>query len=118
MALQTTQTISRSTTGGGLVPAYVAATASDTFVPGETVFLHIKNGSGVSINATVLVQAAGPIDNVGLAASKQYAVAAGTERMVGPFPPAYFADPVTGLATVNFSATTSVTYGVFNMTQP
>jgi hypothetical protein len=40
------------------------------------------------------------------------------ERMIGPFPSQFFADPTTGLATVTHSFTTTVTSGVFNLTQP
>jgi hypothetical protein len=40
------------------------------------------------------------------------------ERMIGPFPAQFFADPTTGLATVTHGFTTSVTVGVFNLTQP
>jgi hypothetical protein len=40
------------------------------------------------------------------------------ERMIGPFPANFFADPTTGLATITHGFTTSVTSGVFKLTQP
>jgi hypothetical protein len=38
--------------------------------------------------------------------------------MIGPFPANFFADPVTGSATVTHSFTTSVTSGVFTVQNP
>jgi hypothetical protein len=38
--------------------------------------------------------------------------------MLGPFPSAYYGDPVTGLATVNYSATATITAAVFNLVAP
>lgn len=115
MTLQTVQNIGRLP---ALTPAYVAATTPDTFLPGEDVFLHVKNGSGASMNVVVPVAAPGPIAGLGYVQSISNAVPAGQERMIGPFPAQYFADPVTGLATVTFSSTASVTYGVFQMVNP
>jgi PKD repeat protein len=40
------------------------------------------------------------------------------ERMIGPFPANFFADPTTGLATVTHSFTTTVTSGIFKLSQP
>jgi hypothetical protein len=38
--------------------------------------------------------------------------------MIGPFPADEYADPTTGLASVTYSASTSVTVGVFTLAQP
>ncbi len=38
--------------------------------------------------------------------------------MIGPFPANFFNDPTTGVATVTHSFTTTVTVGVFNLSQP
>jgi hypothetical protein len=40
------------------------------------------------------------------------------ERMIGPLPANFFADPTTGLGTVTHSFTTSVTSGIFKLGQP
>ena len=40
------------------------------------------------------------------------------ERMIGPLPAQFFADPTTGLGTVTHSFTTSVTSGIFKLSQP
>ncbi len=112
MALLATQTISRA----GLTPAYTGAAASDTFVPDAQTFLHVKNGGG-SPDAVVVAVAAG--DPVGLTiADVAVSVTNGQERMIGPFPPQFFADPTTGLATVTHGFLTSVTEGVFKLSQP
>jgi hypothetical protein len=112
VTLLTTQSISRT----GVTPAYTAVTASDTFTPGSGVFLHVKNGGGSPDTVAVVVAAGDP---PGLTiADLSVSVTNAQERMIGPFPAQFFADPTTGLATVTHSFTTTVTSGVFNLTQP
>lgn len=112
MTLLATQNISRT----GVTPAYTAVTGSDTFVPGSGVFIHVKNGGG-SPDVCVCVVASG--DPPGLTvADNSVSVTNAQERMIGPFPSQFFADPTTGLCTVTHSFTTTVTSGVFNLTQP
>ena len=119
MALLTAQNISRDTTGGGLQPAYTAVTASDTFAADSETFLHVKNGSGASITVTIPIPTGrDPIPNTPYAQNRQYAVPAGQERMFGPFPASYYGDPVTGLVTVNYSATATVTAALLNLQIP
>jgi hypothetical protein len=112
MTLLATQTITRT----GVTPAYTAVTASDTFAPGNNVFIHVKN-AGASPDTCVIAVTAG--DPVGLTiADVSVSVTNAQERMIGPFPGQFFADPTTGLATVTHGFTTSVTSGVFNLSQP
>jgi hypothetical protein len=112
MTLLATQTINRT----GLTPAYTAVTASDTFPPGNQTFIHVKNAGGSPDVCVVAVTAGDP---VGLTiADNSVSVTNAQERMIGPFPPQFFADPTTGLATVTHSFTTTVTSGVFNLSQP
>lgn len=112
MALLTVQTISRS----GLTPAYSAVASSDTFAPGADVFLHVKNG-GASPDTCVVQVLAG--DPPGLSISDvSVSVTNAQERMIGPLPAQFFADPSTGLATVTHSSLTSVTSGAFRLQQP
>ena len=112
MTLLATQTINRT----GLTPAYTAVTASDTFVPDGQTFLHVKNG-GASPDTCVCVVAAG--DPPGLTiADNSVSVTNAQERMIGPFPANFFADPTTGLCTVTHGFTTTVTSGVFKLSQP
>lgn len=112
MALLTTQNISRT----GVTPTYASVAASDTFVPDAQTFGHIKNAGGSVDNVTISVLQGDP---PGLTISDvTVAVTNGQERMIGPFPPQFFADPSTGLATWANSFTTSVTIGIFKLGQP
>jgi hypothetical protein len=112
MTLLAVQNINRA----GVTPAYTAVTASDTFLPGSGVFLHVKNAGG---SPDVCVVAVLQGDPPGLTiADNSVSVTNAQERMIGPFPSNFFADPVTGLATVTHGFTTSVTSGAFNLTQP
>ena len=112
MAALTTQNISRT----GVTPSYAAVAASDTFTPGSQVFIHVKN-AGASPDTCAIQVLAG--DPPGLTISDtSVSVTNAQERMIGPFPPQFFADPTTGQATVTHSFITSVTVGVFNLTQP
>jgi hypothetical protein len=112
MALLTTQNIART----GITPTYAAVAATDTFTPGAQVFIHVKNAGGSPDTCVVQVLAGDP---PGLVISdNSVSVTNAQERMIGPFPAQFFADPTTGLATVTHGFTTSVTVGVFNLSQP
>ena len=112
MALLTTQTITRA----ALTPTYAAVAASDTLTPGGQVFVHVKNG-GASPDTVGITVLAG--DPPGLTiADLSVSVPNGSERMIGPLPGQFFADPVTGLCTITHSFTTTVTVAVFNLSQP
>lgn len=112
MAALTVQTI----TDAGIVPAYAAVNASDTFVDdgsGRT-FLHVKNGGGGSINVTVpAVKTNANIPGVGnlTISNIVVAVANGAEKMIGPFTEAY--RDASGNVTAQYSGTTSVTAAAF-----
>jgi len=113
MALLSTQTIVRT----GLTPAYTAVAASDTFNPGADVFLHVKNAGGSPDTCVIQVLAGDPNATI-LISDNSVSVTNAQERMIGPLPSQFFADPTTGLATVTHSFTTSVTSGVFKLQQP
>jgi len=92
MALLTAQAVVKT----GLAPVYSAVSASDTVtpVPGSKLFLHVKNGNGSACTA---------------ATNPTVSVPASTgDRMIGPLP-AEMADPATGLITVQYSVTATVT---------
>ena len=114
MTLLATQTIIR--TGSGLTPAYTTVTASDTFVPGNGVFLHVKNVSGTNDTCVIAVLGGDP---AGLTIADVSVVVPLTtgDKMIGPLPANYFADPTTGLGTITHTQTTSVTSGIFNLQQ-
>ena len=112
MALLPVQNISRT----GLTPTYAAVSASDTFLPDANTFIHVKNAGGSPDTCVCQVLQGDP---PGLTISDvSVPVTNGQERMIGPLPANFFADPVTGLNTVTHSFTTSVTAGVFKLTQP
>jgi FlaG/FlaF family flagellin (archaellin) len=111
LALLTTQNISRA----GVTPAYTSVAASDTFVPDAQTFIHVK-AAGSTDSCVIQVLAGDP---AGLTISDvTVSVTGGQERMIGPFPPYFFADPTTGLATVTHTVTASNTSGVFKLSQP
>ena len=112
MALLTTQHIART----GLSPTYTAVSASDTFVPGPTTFLHVKNAGGSPDSCVVQVLQGDPPGMT--IADNTVSVTNAQERLIGPINPQFFADPVTGLATVTHSFTTTVTVAVFNLALP
>src|SRR5262252_6500893 len=97
MAALTKQSISRT----GVTPSYTAVSASDTFAPGQNTFVHVKNAGGSPDTFVVQVLAGDP---PGLVISdNSVSVTNGQERMIGPFPPQFFADPTTGQATATNS---------------
>ena len=114
MTLLSAQTIVRT----GLTPAYTAVTASDTFpVTASGTFLHVKNAGGSNDTCAVVVAAGDP---PGLTIADLSVVVPLTtgDKMIGPLPAQFFADPTTGLGTVTHSSTTSVTSGCFVLGQP
>lgn len=112
MALLTVQSITRA----GVLPTYAAAAGGgDTFLPSTDTFLHVKNGSGGALTVT----AATPGSVAGLAiADAAVSVPATSERMIGPFPAEYFADPTTGLCNVTYSGVTSLTVAAVQVVKP
>lgn len=96
----------------GVVPTYTSAdTNGNYFSNNGYCFLHVKNASGGSINVTIVT----PVTQSGLALADQVvAVAAGAEKMIGPFAPATFNDS-SDVVNVTYSAVTSITVGVFRL---
>jgi hypothetical protein len=106
LALLTAQT--PAITGGAMT--YSAVNSSDTAVPGNNVFLHVKT-VGTSTNVTVVV----PGSVYGQArADVVVAVGTNTDRIIGPLVPD-LADPTTGVVTISYSATTAVTSALLAM---
>lgn len=108
MAALSTQTITRA----GITPSFAGVAASDTFTPSLDTFIEVKNTSGTPDTCVVQVLAGDP---PGLTiADVSVSVPATTgDKMIGPFPPNFFADPTTGVGTITHTQTTSVTIGVF-----
>lgn len=103
-------------TKNGIVPAYVAATMVDgnMFTNSGKEFIHVVNASAGAITVTIPT----PATVAGLTIEdKAIVVAAGTERMIGPFQPGYFNQPAggtdAGKTYVTYTAVTNLTLGVF-----
>lgn len=114
MAALATQSIRRS----GLSPSYAAATGGgDTCVPGANTFLHVKNGSGGALTVTLAAKAV-PLTDMTIG-NLAVAIPGGQERMIGPVRPEVFGDPsAAGVAAITYSGVTSLTIGVFDLSQP
>ncbi len=96
----------------GLTPSYSAVNASDTVKigTGQRVFLHVKNGGGGSITATITaVKTTATVSGVGgvTISDQVVTVDAGSEEMIGPFTEAFM--DTDGDVTITYSGTTSVT---------
>lgn len=112
MAAFTTQNIVRT----GITPSYSAVSGSDTFSPGQYTFVHVKNGGGSPDTVGIQVLQGDP---PGLTITDlSVSVTNGQERMIGPLPANFFADPTLGTGVITHSFTTSVTAGFFNVQQP
>ena len=109
MAALTVQDITLTTS---LTPTYAsAAGGGDTFVNNGRTFLHILNGSGSPITATVdsLVAC-----NQGTDHDVAITIPAGSEEMCGPFPAARF-NSATGSVSVTYSDVTSLTIAAISL---
>ena len=103
MALLTYQQIGIS--GASVSYAAATATVGDAVTPDDRGFMHIRNGSGSSITATLVV----PGSQYGQARPDvPVTVPAGADRFIGPLISDY-ADPADGQVDVICSAVTSVT---------
>lgn len=96
----------------GTVPAYTAANVAGQSVGnrGRTV-IHVKNASASSINVTFIT--AVTVGNRAVA-DDIVAVAAGAEKLIGPFDEGAYNTP-DGLLEFDFSAVTTVTVAAFTL---
>jgi hypothetical protein len=94
----------------GSAITYSTPTTTDTAVPGNNVYWHVKT-VGTAVTATVVV----PGSAYGQA-RPDVAVAIGTntDRIIGPLT-ADLADPTTGFVNLNLSATTAVTVALLQL---
>jgi len=90
----------------GATPAPRAAAAGDTVTPSDGEYLHVDNASASAVTVTVVAKR--PC-NQGSLHDLNVSVPAGSRRIIGPITAYNYADPVTGLASINYSATASVT---------
>lgn len=96
-------------TAAGVVTNLVAANSSDTIsgvdIGTRGVVLHVNNGGGAPINVTISDPGTTPAGNAGSA--RVVAVTNGTAKRIWIGPGNV--DPVTNVATITYSAVTSVT---------
>lgn len=104
------------TINAGLVPAYSAAAASDTFVPDGDTFLYVKNTNAAT--RTIAVSTPGSFRGLALPDPAPTIAATTGELIMGPFPGELYADPTTGLATITPSASAGVSYAVVKLQTP
>lgn len=118
MATLTVQTI----TEAGVSPTYATASSGGDKFPnarGDT-YLHVKNGGASAITVTIEAQTTSRvIAGFGTVTKSDGggSVAAGGEKIFGPFPIAAFND-TSGDVSVTYDDTTSVTVGAFRLAQP
>lgn len=103
----------------GIVPTYEAANADGhMFTNTGTEILHIKNGSGSSINVTL--QTGLTIDGLAVA-DRTVAIAAGAEKMMSGLATQYYnqtSGADAGKVYIDLSAVTTVTLAVFKSAGP
>lgn len=114
MALLSTQSITRA----GLSATLGAATGGgDTFLADRETMLRVKNTSGASITVTVVTPRTDQVGNA--VADNTFTVPATTgDVLAGPFPAEIYNDPTTGVASITYSAATSVTVAAVKLAQP
>jgi hypothetical protein len=89
----------------------VDAANGNQFANTGNCYLWVANGSGSQLTVTVL-QSGQTLDGVSTA-GKTLTVAAGSEAIMGPWPPGVYNDG-SGYVTVNWSSGTSITAMVFS----
>lgn len=110
MATLTTQTMSRL----GIAEALVAAGgAGDAMECGSGMMLKVNNASAGSINVTIAIPAGASGYPDSAYTNTVVAVPAGAHRWIAPIRAEQYRDPTTGLATITYSASASVTVGAF-----
>lgn len=105
-------------TSSAIALSFASAAASDKVQvdSGDRVMVAVANASGSPVNVTIpAVQATANVPGVGTVDVPDLvvAVADGVTKHIGPIPPAYVGTD--GRASVNYSATTSVTRAAYRV---
>lgn len=109
--------------GGSVDPGFVAPVAGTPGTAGtgnavrnvgRGVFVHVKNGSGGVVTATIIGR--GTLADGTVIPNKAFTVPAGGERIFGPVNPGLYND-ANGEFEISFSAITSVTMSVYEPAQ-
>ena len=100
----------------GVIPAYTAASATDTFTPDDNTFVHILNTNAATRTVSIGPATAKTVRGQTVAAMTSGTIAATTGTYImGPFPADSYADATTGLATITPSAAAGITYAVVRL---
>jgi hypothetical protein len=111
-------TIQQITEAGGSVTYSAAAGGGDTADNGGSTFLHIKNGGGSEITATITAQTTSVESSIYgdlTKANASIAIAGSGEAFIGPFKPSAFNDG-DGEIAITYSGVTSVTIAALYIT--
>lgn len=106
--------VAQTSLAGVALGAVAAAGGGDSFQNDGATALYVKNGSGAPITVTADAPNAdnfGIIDN---AHDSPATIAAGAERLLGPFPPGRFND-ANGRVQLTYSGVTSLTVAPFRI---
>lgn len=98
---------------GGLNATYGNASAGgDKVVPGDRVFLHVKNGAASPITVTL---AANPTARGLTVTNPTVSVPASGDRFIGPLAADAFAAASDGLVAITYSSATTVTVAAIRL---
>jgi hypothetical protein len=115
MATLTTQVITRA---GTVITPVAAAGGGDAMTCGQNNFLRVVNGGGAPITVTIAIPAGASGYPNAAYTNTAVSVTNGTTKDIGPIPAQLYMDPTTGLATITYSAVTSVTVAAVQLAQP
>lgn len=98
----------------GTIEAPVAADAiGDTWLNTGKEYIKVVNASGGDVTVTPVVQ--GTISTGEVITPTPIVISTGDSQLIGPFAPSTYNDSATNLASVTYSAETSVTVQVFQL---
>jgi hypothetical protein len=104
--------IAQKITQAGIQPVYAAASAAGDLLANTGIqYFHVKNGSGISITASVVpvtTTFTSPLLGVLVKETATLVLAAGEDGFLGPFEVDAF-NSITGTIEVEFTAVTTVT---------
>ena len=115
MATLTTQVVNRA---GTVITPVAGAGGGDAMACGSGMMLEVVNGGGSPITVTLNIPASRTYEPNVAITSPAISVTNGTARWIGPVDAATFADPITGLGSITYSAVTTVTVAAVQLSQP
>ena len=115
MATLTAQTITRA----GIAESLTAAAGGGDAAPcGADYALKVNNAAASTMTVTIAIPSGASGFPNAAYSNTAVVVPNASHRWIGPLNPQLYQDPTTGLATITYSTSTSVTVGVFNLQEP